>query len=374
MDSSPVVMAPHVAGPLRLVPFRAIMLAPSRIGGPASGRAFARPYRAVNSRLARWRSEGQLSWDETPAVYLHEYTAGGITIRGLVGLIDVSQRATRAEDRAVLPHEGIYPDQADELADRMTQMQLNPAPILLVHRAAPEARAVVLRLVDTTPDHQFTDRNEQRHRIWAIRDAGDLATIADALAGSRALIADGHHRYGAYLRMQRRTPGGAADLGLAMLVDRDDTPLFLGAIHRVLIGVTMEGLRSAAESIGATFDVTGPERAIAGLGGSTLVATDGEIWATVTLPVPPDRAPVELLHELVVPALPEGPRRISYHHHVDDALGHAVPGHRVAVLLPAPDVALVERIVEADRLLPEKATSFQPKPSLGVLMRSLHDA
>jgi hypothetical protein len=36
-------------------------------------------------------------------------------------------------------------------------------------------------------------------------------------------------------------------------------------------------------------------------------------------------------------------------------------------------VALVERIVAADRLLPEKATSFQPKPSLGVLMRSLRD-
>ena len=41
--------------------------------------------------------------------------------------------------------------------------------------------------------------------------------------------------------------------------------------------------------------------------------------------------------------------------------------------MPAPDYDVVRRILAADRLLPEKATSFQPKPSLGVLMRSLLD-
>ena len=35
--------------------------------------------------------------------------------------------------------------------------------------------------------------------------------------------------------------------------------------------------------------------------------------------------------------------------------------------------SLVEQIVSGHRLLPEKATSFQPKPGLGVLMRSLLD-
>ena len=41
--------------------------------------------------------------------------------------------------------------------------------------------------------------------------------------------------------------------------------------------------------------------------------------------------------------------------------------------MPAPDFDLVLRIVAAGGLLPEKATSFQPKPSLGVLIRSLRD-
>jgi hypothetical protein len=158
-----------------------------------------------------------------------------------------------------------------------------------------------------------------------------------------------------------------------MLVDQDDTPLFLGAIHRLLTGVSLAGLASAAEASGATLTRTTSEEAIGSLGGSTLVATDGEGWATLTLDVPDGRAPVEILHEAVIPALPEGPRRIGYHHSVEETIARAVGGHDIAVLLPAPEVPLVERIVEADRLLPEKATSFQPKPSLGVIMRSLRD-
>ena len=75
----------------------------------------------------------------------------------------------------------------------------------------------------------------------------------------------------------------------------------------------------------------------------------------------------------MIPALPHGPARIGYHHSVEDTLAQVRPDIGSAVLLPAPDVDLVLRIAGDDRLLPEKATSFQPKPSLGVLIRSLRD-
>ena len=94
-----------------------------------------------------------MSHDERPALYLHEYTAGGITVRGLVGALDVSHRATAPDQVAVFPHEGIHPDQADELAERMAEMEMNPAPILLVH-AGPAAAREILRQVRTRePDH-----------------------------------------------------------------------------------------------------------------------------------------------------------------------------------------------------------------------------
>ncbi len=364
---------PYVAGPLRLLPFPGLMLAPHRVGDPSTGRAFARPYRGVAARLLRWQARGLLRRDDEPALYVHEYTAAGITIRGLVGALDVSRRATRPEDRAVLPHEGIHPAQADDLADRMSEMGLNPAPILLVHNGTARLGELVRTVVAATPEHEFTDRGEQQHRIWAVRDPAVLAEVADQLSGSRALIADGHHRYAAYLRLQRRHPGGACDLGLAMLVDQRATPLFLGPIHRSFTGTSLEDLRGAAESIGMHCESRTQSEAVAALGPSTLAATDGDDWAVLRLEVPPDRAAVEVLHRQLVPALAHGPTSTGYHHTVDDALAAANPRSALAVLMPAPSVDLVQQIAEDDRLLPEKATSFQPKPSLGVLIRSLRD-
>ena len=41
--------------------------------------------------------------------------------------------------------------------------------------------------------------------------------------------------------------------------------------------------------------------------------------------------------------------------------------------MPAPDLDQVQRVVISGGLLPEKATSFQPKPSLGSFIRLLDE-
>jgi len=361
-----------VGRPLRLLPFRALRLTHGRIGDPATSRLFARPYRDVAGRLDQWREDGQLRQDPAPAVYVHEYTAAGLTVRGLVGALDIARRATTVGGRAVLPHEGIHTDQVSELADRVGSWELNPAPILLVHRGPQEVRDLLDRAEAAAPLHEFVDRAEQQHRVWAVRDAVDVASLNAALAGSRALIADGHHRYAAALQVQQRAPGGPYDRGLAMLIDQADTPLFLGAIHRVLLGVSLLELARACPPSAVCAPVAS-SGAYAALSPDTLVATDGQGWATVKLALPPDRAAVEVLHDELLPSLGLSGNRVGFHHSVDEALGRIRSARGIAVLMPAPEFDLVVRVAQAGRLLPEKATSFQPKPSLGVLIRSLRD-
>ena len=362
-----------VARPLRLLPFRALGLTPSRIGDPASMRAFTRPYRGVPERLRRWESRHQLVHDALPAVYLHEYTADGITVRGLVGALDISRTTEERDQVAVHPHEGIHSVQVAELADRMAQMQLNPAPILLVHRGTEAARDLLDRVRRRAPEREFTDRAAQQHRVWAVRDSGELDLLTDELAGSRALIADGHHRYAAYLRLRRQQPGPATDAGLAMLVDQDDTPLHLGAIHRLLGGVGLGAVGDAAARAGIPFRRAEPDAAVAALAPDTLVVTDAAAWATLTIRPGRDRTAVEILHEDLLPRLERAPRSITYHHTAEETLTALAGRRAVAVLMPAPDFAQVLASAAAHRLLPEKATSFQPKPHVGVLIRSLRD-
>ncbi len=367
--------ATAAAGPFRLQPFPGLSLSSHRVGDPASARAFARPYRQVSSRLRRWEREGHITRDREPALYLHEYTSGGLTVRGLVGALDVSRRATTPQERVLLPHEGVHEAQTAELARRMAEMELNPAPILLVHRGPARVRALVHEVMARTPDRDFVDRAERHNRLWAIRDAPVLAELGEHLAASRPLVADGHHRYAAYLRLQEQRPGTSADAGLAMLVDQDDTPLFLGAIHRTLSATSLDDLRAAALAAGIGDCSTVDEHtALATLGPNRLVVTDGTDWGTLELHLAGDRAAVQVLHEDLLPRLGAAPSRtIAYHHSVEDTLDRLRQRGRLAVLMPAPDFDLVDRIVSTHRLLPEKATSFQPKPSIGVLMRSLRD-
>lgn len=364
---------PYVAKPLTLLPFRAVMLAPGRVGDPASARALARPYRDVAVRLTSWIEQGRATADTAPAVYLHEYTSGGLTIRGLVGALGMSVRAEQPTERAVWPHEAIHPEQAGELADRMFQMDLNPAPILLVHHGDPELREIIASVSRATPDWRYLDRTGQRQRIWAIRSEDVLATIEQLLAGARCLLADGHHRYAAYLRLQEEHPGTAWDAGLAMLVDQDDTPLFLGAIHRTLPGTTVDALVDAAREAGAEVSLRARPVALGALDSTHLVLTDGEVWHTVSPHGLDQVAAVSWLHDQVLTRLPHRAERIGHHHTVDDAL-MASSATAPAVLLPSPDFDQVRALVESGGLLPEKATSFQPKPSLGVLMRPMSDA
>src|SRR3954465_13177446 len=166
MESGLPPVPPYVTGPLRLTAFRAISLAPRRVGDPASARAFARPYRGVQQRLETWVRRGLASWDDDPAVYLHEYSDSGLTVRGLVGCLDLSHPALAPEQRRVFPPEGVPPRQVPELAARMGTMRLNPAPILLVHRG-PAAIREVSRLVRTaTPDREYVDPADHQDRAW----------------------------------------------------------------------------------------------------------------------------------------------------------------------------------------------------------------
>lgn len=354
--------------PVELRPFRGVRLSPQKVANPATARAFSRPYRDVARRLVRWQEEGYVDLDVTPALYLHEYTVHGMTIRGLVGGLELSTRAEPGDARTVFAHEAIHPDQADELAERMEEMGINPAPIILVHHGPQAVRDVQERVMALAPDQDYVDRAGQHHRLWRITEDAHLAAINGALAHARLMIADGHHRYAAYLRLQQQHPGTPWDRGLTMVVDQDDTPFFLGAIHRTFPGLTFDLFAEAAATAGVPPRVVDESSALQALHPGTVVVTDGTRWMTVEVPDPEEVSAVEHLHHTLLPRVASDD--VVHHHSVEDALA-AAHDTEVAVLLPAPDYSLLDRAMDRGHLLPEKATSFQPKPSLGVLMRSV---
>lgn len=371
MDASAVVSPPYLAAPLRLQPFRAHLLQPSQVGDGGFGRLLSRPYRAVAARLRTWQERGLVTPDTAPAVYLHEYVAEQTTVRGFVGALDLRRRAADLDHAVVLPHEGVHAGQVEELAARMAQMQLQPAPILLVHEGTPALRALVAEVRETPPGRQFVDATGQRHRLWMLRSEHQLDRLAEAIAPARALVADGHHRYAAYLRLQAGAPDTAADAGLAILIDHTDTPLRLRAAHRVLAGVGLTATLAALADLDITVEFR-PGPSLNETDPNTIVLAGAGRWAVARLPAS-EMSAVEFVHRVIVPALPRQPRSIATFTDAEEAVATACRRQGTAMLLAPPTFEQVFAAARAGRLLPQKATSFQPKPSMGVLMRSLRD-
>lgn len=335
--------------------------APPGLAGPFT----LRPFRA------RGRADSGVA-----TLHVHEWTASGLTVQGLVGLLDLASGAA-APDRAVVwPHERVDAVQVDQLAARMARGRHDPAPVLLVHEGEPGLRALVRDVVSGPPRLDRTVR-DQRHRTWPV-DELTTARLSRHLAGVRAVIADGHHRYAAHLDLVARGGPRWAQQVLVCLVDQLDAPLHLGAVHRVLAGTALDAVRSAASMAGLEHVTVPATEALAALGPRRLVACDDERGLVIALPdgsapgEPEQELEVEALHRLLLPGL--GPQEVEFAHDCATARHEAARRRGVCVLLPAVRIEDVTTVLRAGRLLPEKATSFQPKPRPGVLSRRLRDA
>lgn len=350
----------------RLSPFRALRLTDSHVGAPVAQRAFARPYRSVPGRLREWRRRQRLILEPAGAYYVHEYTSSGIAVRGIVGTLDVAEAGG-----VVFPHEQVHEPQVRQLASRMEEMALNPAPILLMHRGSSGVRELLDAETADAPDLVYTDRSDQLHRIWRIDTPEHLDVLHEELLGTRAVIADGHHRYAAALRLQTANPGSDWDRTLVMLIDQSDTPLQLCAIHRTVGRLALDDVAATATARGEAFTRHATSHAALADLDRAIVLHDGTSWATLRPRADPPLL-VRWLHEELLPAMRTPPERVAFHHAATDALGRAGQG-TMAMLLPAPSFDGVQTSARSGQLLPPKATSFQPKPHVGVLMRPVPD-
>ncbi|GAB3420274.1 DUF1015 domain-containing protein [Flindersiella endophytica] len=368
---------------------------------------------AEAARLLReWRAGGVLVRDDTAMLYGYEQRISGRPIqRGLLGAV----RLHPERDGVILPHEDVMPG---PVAGRLAIMRAcdgNLEPILLSYEGGGAASEIVEATSAAPALATAVVPDGLEHRLWPIQDPRLLAAIAGDLASRQALIADGHHRYAAYLglRAEHRAAGdgdGPWDYGLALLVDQRAHPLQLAAIHRVVTGLSLaeasqrlanangfvvesfgrsaEAARSVLAELGGApaepvADRLGPDPvAVAGDSAGragrvrrhAYVLTDGQQWVVLSAPWASfDLHPMldsTVLHEVVLSqVLGVSEDQIRYAHAADSAISDAGP-QSVAILLNPVDIGTVADLARRGIRMPRKSTSFGPKPRTGLVMRS----
>jgi uncharacterized protein (DUF1015 family) len=348
--------------------------------------------------LREWQREQILVPDPRPSLYVYEQalTDGTVIQRGLIGAV----RLSPPEAGVVRPHEDVAPGPVEGRLQLMEATQANLEPIFLLHDGG--NRGASARLIDETADGSTAlvdavTSDGIRHRLWAIDDPAELAAIAADLAPRDALIADGHHRYAAYLKLQahRRAAGdgpGPWDYGLALLVDASAYPPDVGAIHRVIPGLAPA---AAAELAKAAFTVRkprgaqpavieelaaeserGPAFLIAG-GGDLRLLTDPDP-VQVDAAIPEGHSPLwrglaaSVLQELLMARLWDvgwDAVRIV-HNDAAEAIALADETGGTAVICPPMPTRDVYALAAQGERVPRKSTSFGPKPRTGLVIRT----
>ncbi|THA74178.1 DUF1015 domain-containing protein [Streptomyces sp. A0642] len=412
---------------LRLYPFRGLRYVPERVGSlaavtsppydvvvrpdgllhlesadphnivrlilPQADSPAARPEQAA-ATLQRWLAEGILAADSEPALYVYEQRNDEILQRGLVGALALSGPA----EGIVLPHEDVMAHVVEDRADLMRTTAAHLEPLLLTYRSdgdATGATAVIERTIQGPPLLATTTEDGFSHRLWAVTDPTDRTEIERDLAGRQALIADGHHRWATYLRLQREhTVPGPWDFGLVLLVDTARYPLRVRSIHRLLHGLPVRDALAALDGLFRVRTVEGPlPRALDALaaaaseGNAFLLAGDGAFHLAdrpdetlLARTVPADRPAAwrtldaTVLHSALLDhvwRIPDDPARIAYIHDTAAAVEQAERHDSTAVLMHPVREEVVRDLARQGVTMPRKSTSFGPKPATGLVLRSL---
>ncbi|MFF0094073.1 DUF1015 domain-containing protein [Streptomyces canus] len=346
--------------------------------------------------LRGWLSEGILTADAEPGLYVYEQRGGaGLLQRGIIGTLRLSEPS----EGVVLPHEDVMPHVVADRAALMRATSANLEPLLLTYRGNGSESATTTAIDRTAgqpPLLATTTEDGYRHRLWSITDPSEVARIRSDLAQHQALIADGHHRWATYRRLRAEHPSPSPwDHGLVLLVDTARYPLRVRAIHRLLHGVPvarslslLDGLFRVqrldvplAEALDALADS-------ARAGNAFLLAGDGAFHLVdrpdpdlLSRTVPPDRPTAwrtldaTVLHATLLAHvwhIPEDdPTRIAYIHDTAATVEKAERDGGTAVLMHPVREEVVRDLARQGVTMPRKSTSFGPKPASGLVLRAL---
>ncbi|WP_062647201.1 DUF1015 domain-containing protein [Streptomyces maremycinicus] len=343
--------------------------------------------------LRGWLSEGVLSADPEPALYVYEQRhADGMLQRGLIGTLRVSEPS----EGIVLPHEDVMPHIVEDRAALMRATHANLEPLLLTYRGNGTAAEIVDRAAERPPLLSTTTEDGYSHRLWSITDPTETARVLADLADHQALIADGHHRWATYLRLRAEHPSPSPwDHGLVLLVDTARYPLRVRAIHRLLHGFPVADALAALDGLFRVrrLDVPLPQALdaladTACAGNGFLLAGDGAFHLV-------DRPDPALLDRTIPAGFPEAwrtldatvlhatlldhiwripeddPTRIAYIHDTAATVGKAERDGGTAVLLHPVREEVVRDLARQGVTMPRKSTSFGPKPASGLVLRAL---
>ena len=158
---------------------------------PGTGEHEPKVYDKAVENFKKFQDKGWLVQDDKDCYYIYAQTMDGRTQYGFVVGASVEDYLTGRIKKHELTRR-------EKEADRMHHIEINNANIEPVFLAFPDNSTledIIDRTAQTTPEYDFVSEDGIGHTLWVIRDQETIDTITREFAEIPYLyIADGHHR------------------------------------------------------------------------------------------------------------------------------------------------------------------------------------
>ncbi|MBQ2521631.1 MAG: DUF1015 domain-containing protein [Bacteroidales bacterium] len=224
-----------------------------------------RVYDKAVENFKAWQRRGWLVRDAAPCYYVYAQTMGERTQYGLVLCAHTDDYASGR----IKKHELTRKDKEDDRMVHVNIQSANIEPVFFAYKDNAALAGIVAKASAGTPEYDFIDDNDFRHRLWVIDDAATVERITALFTGEveAFYVADGHHRTAAAARVgaERRAADPTAstdkEYNFFMAVCFPESQLKILDYNRVvkdLNGLSPEAFLKALEA-DFTVECKGPE-------------------------------------------------------------------------------------------------------------------
>lgn len=362
-------------------------------------------YETAQQRIRKWLSEGILSKDEKPAVFVsrQNFKLNGKTCTR-TGLI-AAMRLYSYDENTVFPHEVTYKEPKADRLNMLRAVQKDLEPVFLIY-SDPDNVTVnfFAETTKTKPTIEVEDSFGVKHAIWKVTDPQSLKLVQKAMENKKLVITDGHHRYESavdYRDEMRKKGKWTEDLAfnfhMCYIVPVQDEGLVVLPTHRLLrepklTNDTLKSLNNfftiskiapTAEALESFLKNHSEEHAFAVYDGSKayglLLKDENAASELVNASCPKEACllDVVILRDVVFKHIMKVGKlkmdeHILYAESTRSALKKVDTGQaKLAFLVNPINPETVWQIAQKNWRLPEKSTDFYPKPVSGLTMMDI---
>ena len=358
-------------------------------------------YSKAAKTFSEWKKNDILKQDTDSSIYLlcqsFRQEEQQIERTGLITKMKVTKLGGD-----VLPHERTISKHINDRYNLMKATKANTGQIFMSYRD--QKRTVESILGSYKDEIPLIDAvlDGIRYRLWRLTDEGQINTIQDVLAGTKAIIADGHHRYKtAYQYAQDHPEINGSDRVMVTLVNAYNDGMHVLPTHRIVYGkpidddqfikkikgrFDIEKKPSTAELLSEMDQCRASDTinlgALTRVGNAYLISYKGEENWSSDLSTASQALDVNVLHQLILkPACRIDTRNQHDLEHLAYVRGNEPPLEMIKnasdydfiFFVNPPDLDQIFEVAETGEMMPQKSTYFYPKIYSGLVTAGIGD-